>query len=94
MKINLLKFLSAWSFRGATYIDCFEANDSMGVCRGKGSQCVQEELGTLDSKKIQRPWMKLLMTNLMQKLIKQNLKLTKKTKRDKRELTRDKGKHL
>lgn len=47
MKINLLKFLSAWSFRGATYIDCFEANDSMGVCRGKGSQCVQEDLGTL-----------------------------------------------
>lgn len=34
MKINLLKFLSAWSVRGATYMDCFEANDSMGVCLG------------------------------------------------------------
>lgn len=54
MKINLLKFLSAWSFRGATYIDCFEANDSMGVCRGKGSQCVQEELGTLGTKKVSK----------------------------------------
>ncbi|KAM8874064.1 retinal Mueller cells isomerohydrolase-like [Spinachia spinachia] len=31
VKINLLKFLSAWSVRGATYMDCFEANDSMGT---------------------------------------------------------------
>lgn len=34
VKINLLKFLSAWSVRGATYMDCFESNDSMGVGRG------------------------------------------------------------
>uniref|UniRef100_A0AAX7V7M4 Retinoid isomerohydrolase RPE65 n=1 Tax=Astatotilapia calliptera TaxID=8154 RepID=A0AAX7V7M4_ASTCA len=33
VKINLLKFLSAWSFRGATYMDCFEPNASMGVGR-------------------------------------------------------------
>lgn len=32
VKINLLKFLSAWAVRGATYMDCFEANDSIGVC--------------------------------------------------------------
>lgn len=32
VKINLLKFLSAWTVRGATYMDCFEANDSIGVC--------------------------------------------------------------
>ncbi|XP_061681328.1 retinal Mueller cells isomerohydrolase-like [Syngnathoides biaculeatus] len=31
VKINLLKFLSAWSFRGATYMDCFESNDNMGT---------------------------------------------------------------
>uniref|UniRef100_A0A3Q1FR85 Retinoid isomerohydrolase RPE65 c n=1 Tax=Acanthochromis polyacanthus TaxID=80966 RepID=A0A3Q1FR85_9TELE len=31
VKINLLKFLSAWSIRGASYMDCFESNDSMGV---------------------------------------------------------------
>uniref|UniRef100_A0A672HYV2 Retinal Mueller cells isomerohydrolase-like n=1 Tax=Salarias fasciatus TaxID=181472 RepID=A0A672HYV2_SALFA len=31
VKINLLKFLSAWSFRGATYMDCFESNQSMGT---------------------------------------------------------------
>uniref|UniRef100_A0A669E773 Retinoid isomerohydrolase RPE65 b n=1 Tax=Oreochromis niloticus TaxID=8128 RepID=A0A669E773_ORENI len=31
VKINLLKFLSAWSFRGATYMDCFESNTSMGT---------------------------------------------------------------
>lgn len=31
VKINLLRFLSAWSVRGATYMDCFEANDSMGT---------------------------------------------------------------
>ncbi|XP_078114526.1 retinal Mueller cells isomerohydrolase-like isoform X1 [Sander vitreus] len=31
VKINLLKFLSAWSVRGATYMDCFESNDSMGT---------------------------------------------------------------
>ncbi|XP_034035342.1 retinal Mueller cells isomerohydrolase-like isoform X2 [Thalassophryne amazonica] len=30
VKINLLKFLSAWSIRGATYMDCFECNDSLG----------------------------------------------------------------
>lgn len=33
VKINLLKFLSAWSIRGATYMDCFESNESMGVSR-------------------------------------------------------------
>lgn len=31
VKINLLKFLSAWSVRGATYMDCFESNESLGV---------------------------------------------------------------
>ncbi|TNN36850.1 Retinal Mueller cells isomerohydrolase [Liparis tanakae] len=31
VKINLFKFLSAWSVRGATYMDCFESNDSMGT---------------------------------------------------------------
>ncbi len=36
VKINLLKFLSAWSIRGATYMDCFESNDSMGVGQGRG----------------------------------------------------------
>lgn len=34
VKINLLKFLSAWSVRGATYMDCFESNESMGVGGG------------------------------------------------------------
>ncbi|KAI3368489.1 hypothetical protein L3Q82_025505, partial [Scortum barcoo] len=36
VKINLLKFLSSWSIRGATYMDCFESNDSMGVGQGRG----------------------------------------------------------
>lgn len=31
VKINLLKFLSAWSVRGATYMDCFESNETLGV---------------------------------------------------------------
>uniref|UniRef100_A0A672YTQ2 Retinal Mueller cells isomerohydrolase-like n=1 Tax=Sphaeramia orbicularis TaxID=375764 RepID=A0A672YTQ2_9TELE len=31
VKINLLKFLSAWGLRGATYMDCFESNESMGT---------------------------------------------------------------
>uniref|UniRef100_A0A665TFV3 Retinoid isomerohydrolase RPE65 b n=1 Tax=Echeneis naucrates TaxID=173247 RepID=A0A665TFV3_ECHNA len=31
VKINLLKFLSSWSITGATYMDCFESNDSMGT---------------------------------------------------------------
>uniref|UniRef100_A0A1A7WSJ8 Retinal pigment epithelium-specific protein 65kDa n=1 Tax=Iconisemion striatum TaxID=60296 RepID=A0A1A7WSJ8_9TELE len=31
VKINLLKFLSAWSVRGTTYMDCFESNESMGT---------------------------------------------------------------
>ncbi|KAG9333932.1 hypothetical protein JZ751_009395 [Albula glossodonta] len=31
VKINLLKFLSAWSIRGSNYMDCFEANESMGT---------------------------------------------------------------
>ncbi|XP_062250758.1 retinal Mueller cells isomerohydrolase-like [Platichthys flesus] len=31
VKINLLKFLSAWSIRGASYMDCFESNESMGT---------------------------------------------------------------
>lgn len=31
VKINLLKFLSAWSIRGTTYMDCFETCESMGV---------------------------------------------------------------
>uniref|UniRef100_A0AAV2KRC8 Uncharacterized protein n=1 Tax=Knipowitschia caucasica TaxID=637954 RepID=A0AAV2KRC8_KNICA len=30
IKINLLKFLSSWSIRGASYMDCFESNESMG----------------------------------------------------------------
>lgn len=38
VKINLLKFLSAWSVRGATYMDCFESNDSMGVGQGRGQK--------------------------------------------------------
>lgn len=31
VKINLLKFLSPWSIRGTTYMDCFESNESMGT---------------------------------------------------------------
>uniref|UniRef100_A0A8C5G0R6 Retinal Mueller cells isomerohydrolase-like n=1 Tax=Gouania willdenowi TaxID=441366 RepID=A0A8C5G0R6_GOUWI len=31
VKINLFKFLSAWAFTGATYMDCFESNYSMGT---------------------------------------------------------------
>uniref|UniRef100_A0A8C4H9E8 Retinal pigment epithelium-specific 65 kDa protein n=1 Tax=Dicentrarchus labrax TaxID=13489 RepID=A0A8C4H9E8_DICLA len=31
VKINLFKFLSAWSIRGATYMDCFESNESLGT---------------------------------------------------------------
>ncbi|XP_024133904.1 retinal Mueller cells isomerohydrolase isoform X1 [Oryzias melastigma] len=31
VKINLLKFLSAWSIRGTTYMDCFETCESMGT---------------------------------------------------------------
>ena len=31
VKINLLKFLSAWSIRGSNYMDCFESNESLGV---------------------------------------------------------------
>lgn len=31
VKINLLKFLSAWSIRGSNYMDCFESNESQGV---------------------------------------------------------------
>ncbi|XP_023194938.1 retinal Mueller cells isomerohydrolase-like isoform X2 [Xiphophorus maculatus] len=31
VKINLLKFLSSWSIRGATYMDCFESNENMGT---------------------------------------------------------------
>uniref|UniRef100_A0AAQ4RLS3 Retinoid isomerohydrolase RPE65 n=1 Tax=Gasterosteus aculeatus aculeatus TaxID=481459 RepID=A0AAQ4RLS3_GASAC len=31
VKINVLKYLSAWSVRGTTYMDCFESNDSMGT---------------------------------------------------------------
>uniref|UniRef100_A0A8D3BY80 Retinal pigment epithelium-specific protein 65kDa n=1 Tax=Scophthalmus maximus TaxID=52904 RepID=A0A8D3BY80_SCOMX len=31
VKINLLRFLSAWSIRGASYMDCFESNESMGT---------------------------------------------------------------
>lgn len=41
VKINLLKFLSAWAVRGATYMDCFQANDSIGVRSGGGGQWVQ-----------------------------------------------------
>ncbi|KAJ8376448.1 hypothetical protein SKAU_G00070280 [Synaphobranchus kaupii] len=31
VKINLLKFLSAWSIRGSNYMDCFESNETMGT---------------------------------------------------------------
>ncbi|XP_034557611.1 retinal Mueller cells isomerohydrolase-like isoform X1 [Notolabrus celidotus] len=31
VKINLLKFLSAWSIRGASYMDCFESNETLGT---------------------------------------------------------------
>ena len=31
VKINLLKFLSAWSIRGSNYMDCFESNETLGV---------------------------------------------------------------
>ncbi|XP_030640344.1 retinal Mueller cells isomerohydrolase [Chanos chanos] len=31
VKINLLKFLSAWSIRGTNYMDCFESNETMGT---------------------------------------------------------------
>lgn len=31
VKINLIKFLSAWSIRGASYMDCFESNETLGV---------------------------------------------------------------
>lgn len=31
VKINLLKFLGAWSIRGSNYMDCFESNESQGV---------------------------------------------------------------
>ncbi|XP_027146349.1 retinal Mueller cells isomerohydrolase [Larimichthys crocea] len=31
VKINLFKFLSAWGLRGATYMDCFESNETMGT---------------------------------------------------------------
>lgn len=31
VKINLIKFLSAWSIRGAAYMDCFESNETLGV---------------------------------------------------------------
>lgn len=33
VKINLLKFLSAWSIRGSNYMDCFESNEVLGVRR-------------------------------------------------------------
>lgn len=33
VKINLLKFLSAWSIRGSNYMDCFESNENQGVRR-------------------------------------------------------------
>lgn len=39
VKINLLKFLSAWSARGATYMDCFESNENMGVKEGRNAEC-------------------------------------------------------
>lgn len=32
VKINLLKFLSAWSIRGSNYMDCFESDEEKGVC--------------------------------------------------------------
>ncbi|XP_018582330.2 retinal Mueller cells isomerohydrolase-like isoform X2 [Scleropages formosus] len=31
VKINLLKFLSAWAIRGTNYMDCFESNETMGT---------------------------------------------------------------
>ncbi|XP_066548582.1 retinoid isomerohydrolase [Amia ocellicauda] len=31
VKIHLLKFLGAWSIRGANYMDCFESNETMGT---------------------------------------------------------------
>ncbi|XP_010883873.1 retinoid isomerohydrolase [Esox lucius] len=31
VKINLLKFLSAWSIRGSNYMDCFESNELLGT---------------------------------------------------------------
>ncbi|KAM9719083.1 retinoid isomerohydrolase [Menidia menidia] len=31
VKINLLKFLSAWSIRGSNYMDCFESNEKQGT---------------------------------------------------------------
>lgn len=31
IKINLLKFLGAWSVRGTQYMDCFESDDMKGV---------------------------------------------------------------
>uniref|UniRef100_A0A8C7JRU2 Retinoid isomerohydrolase n=1 Tax=Oncorhynchus kisutch TaxID=8019 RepID=A0A8C7JRU2_ONCKI len=31
VKINLLKFLSAWSIRGSNYMDCFESNEVLGT---------------------------------------------------------------
>ncbi|MFT7808890.1 retinoid isomerohydrolase [Arapaima gigas] len=31
VKINLLKFLSAWAVRGTNYMDCFESNETMGT---------------------------------------------------------------
>lgn len=36
VKINLIKFLSAWSIRGATYMDCFESNETLGVSVAAG----------------------------------------------------------
>ncbi len=32
VKINLLKFLSAWTIRGSNYMDCFESDEEKGVC--------------------------------------------------------------
>lgn len=31
VKINLLKFLTAWSLRGTNYMDCFEVNEELGT---------------------------------------------------------------
>ncbi|XP_062308585.1 retinal Mueller cells isomerohydrolase-like isoform X1 [Osmerus eperlanus] len=31
VRINLLKFLTAWSIRGTNYMDCFEVNETMGT---------------------------------------------------------------
>ncbi|XP_061635697.1 retinal Mueller cells isomerohydrolase-like isoform X2 [Phyllopteryx taeniolatus] len=50
VKINLLKFLSAWSVRGATYMDCFESNESMGVPR----LSVAQSSGLIDWVQIER----------------------------------------